>query len=186
MKKQRIWLSIVPVVLLAFIALAPALTAGMGSTAQAARPSPLQNVPIAGTIAGGGTFQGELDIVSFTNQSGQLIANGLLNGTLRLPNGSTLPVSNEFVSLPASLTTGSSGQAPAVACPILHLELGPLDLDLLGLVVHLDQVVLDITAQGGPGNLLGNLLCAIAHLLDGGSPLDQIVALLNRILDLFG
>jgi hypothetical protein len=26
--------------------------------------------------------------------------------------------------------------------------------DLLGLVVHLDQVVLDITAEQGPGNLL--------------------------------
>jgi hypothetical protein len=31
-------------------------------------------------------------------------------------------------------------------CPILHLELGPLDLNLLGLRVQLNQVVLDITA----------------------------------------
>jgi hypothetical protein len=30
---------------------------------------------------------------------------------------------------------------------VLFLELGPLDLDLLGLVVHLDQVTLDIDAQ---------------------------------------
>jgi hypothetical protein len=35
-------------------------------------------------------------------------------------------------------------------CDILHLTLGPLDLNLLGLVVHLDQVVLDITAEQGP------------------------------------
>jgi hypothetical protein len=73
-----------------------------------------------------------------------------------------------------------------VACGILHLELGPLDLDLLGLVVHLDQVVLDISAEPGAGNLLGNLLCAIAGLLDGGSPLTQIlnqlVNLLNQLI----
>ena len=44
----------------------------------------------------------------------------------------------------------------------------PLDLDLLGLQVHLDRVVLDIVAQTGAGNLLGNLLCAVTGLLDGG------------------
>ena len=50
---------------------------------------------------------------------------------------------------------------------MLHLVLGPLDLDLLGLVVHLDKVVLDITAVPGAGALLGNLLCAVVGLLDG-------------------
>jgi hypothetical protein len=50
------------------------------------------------------------------------------------------------------------------------------------LMVHLDKIVLDITAVSGPGNLLGNLLCAIAHLLDSSGPLSGIIALLNRIL----
>ncbi len=63
-------------------------------------------------------------------------------------------------------------------CPILHLELGPLDLNLLGVMVHLDRVVLDITAQSGPGNLLGNLLCAVANLLNNPSGL---AGLLNQI-----
>ena len=53
------------------------------------------------------------------------------------------------------------------SCRILDLTLGPLHLDLLGLVVALNQVHLTITAQQGPGNLLGNLLCAIANLLNG-------------------
>ena len=71
------------------------------------------------------------------------------------------------------------------ACEILHLELGPIDLNLLGLVVHVDRIVIDITAQPGPGNLLGNLLCAIAGLLDQpGAPLDIIQDLLNSLLDL--
>ena len=59
---------------------------------------------------------------------------------------------------------------------------GPLDLNLLGLEVHLNQVVLDIVAASGAGNLLGNLLCAVAGLLDGGALLGQIAGLLNQIL----
>jgi hypothetical protein len=57
-----------------------------------------------------------------------------------------------------------------------------VDLDLLGLVVHLDVVHLNITAEQGPGNLLGNLLCAVAGLLDTNAPANQIANLLNQIL----
>ncbi|MBX0295008.1 hypothetical protein [Haloarcula nitratireducens] len=51
-------------------------------------------------------------------------------------------------------------------CPVLDLELGPLFLDLLGLEVSLSEITLDLTAVAGSGNLLGNLLCAVAGLLD--------------------
>jgi hypothetical protein len=37
----------------------------------------------------------------------------------------------------------------------------------------------------GPGNLLGNLLCAVAGLLDGGGPgnlLNNLLRNINRIL----
>jgi hypothetical protein len=63
--------------------------------------------------------------------------------------------------------------------------LGPLHLDVLGLVVDLNQVHLNITAQPGPGNLLGNLLCSVANLLNNngsGGGLQGLVNLLNRIL----
>jgi len=69
------------------------------------------------------------------------------------------------------------------SCDILHLELGPLDLDLLGLEVHLNRIVLDIDADP-TGGLLGALLCAVANLLDVGGPLADIVSLLNQILGL--
>jgi hypothetical protein len=72
------------------------------------------------------------------------------------------------------IASGTSAQA---VCSVLHLELGPLDLTLLGLHVHLDQVVLDITADPS-GGLLGQLLCSLA----GGGPLAQLVSLLNQIL----
>ena len=72
------------------------------------------------------------------------------------------------------------------SCTILALTLGPLDLNLLGLMIHLDQVVLNITAVPGAGNLLGNLLCSVANLLNGGGPLgtllNNVVNLLNQIL----
>ena len=41
-----------------------------------------------------------------------------------------------------------------------------------------------ITAQSGPGNLLGNLLCGVANLLNGGGSLQQIADLLNQIIAL--
>ncbi len=87
-----------------------------------------------------------------------------------------------------ALTLPVIGSQATASCEILDLVLGPLDLNLLGLVVHLDTVHLNITAVPGPGNLLGNLLCAVAGLLDNtgggtaGGALNGIAALLNNIL----
>src|SRR5215210_6387607 len=56
-------------------------------------------------------------------------------------------------------------QAPGTTCSILDLVLGPLDLNLLGLMIHLDRLRLTITAVRG-GGILGDLLCGLA----GGTP----------------
>jgi hypothetical protein len=58
------------------------------------------------------------------------------------------------------------GPDPTVAqqvpsCRVLNLILGPLDLNLLGLMIHLDRVHLTITARQG-GGILGDLLCSLA------------------------
>jgi hypothetical protein len=47
-------------------------------------------------------------------------------------------------------------------------------------------VHLVITAVQAAGNLLGNLLCAITHLLDGTPTAGGLAALLNSILALLG
>ena len=88
----------------------------------------------------------------------------------------------------AARTGAANSAAAAPACDVLNLVLAPLDLDLLGLQVHLDRVVLNIVAQSGAGNLLGNLLCAVTGLLDGGlgGLLGRISDLLNRILGRLG
>jgi hypothetical protein len=62
-----------------------------------------------------------------------------------------------------SISTGQTA-SPQTICSILDLTLGPLDLNLLGLMVHLDQVHLTITADS-EGGILGQLLCG----LGGGS-----------------
>jgi hypothetical protein len=91
---------------------------------------------------------------------------------------------------PSSLAgVGSSqGAASAAAAPvnILHLAVGPVDLNLLGLVVHLDDcddgpVTVDITAVPGPGNLLGNLLANLSHLLDSNAAAPAVANALNRV-----
>ena len=73
---------------------------------------------------------------------------------------------------------------------MLNLVLAPLDLNVLGLQVHLNRVVLNVIAQSGAGQLVGNLLCFVAGLLDGGSPLSnllgRVTTLLNRILGALG
>jgi hypothetical protein len=84
---------------------------------------------------------------------------------------------------PMAATTATAATAQ-LTCPILRLSIGAIDLNLLGLVVHLNPVLLIITAVPGAGNLLGNLLCAIAGLLDPIGPLGSLVALLNQLLAL--
>ena len=135
--------------------------------------SPFDNIPVSVTCPGGTPVTGLLDITSFARQNGQLVALGNITGTCP---GATTPF-NVPVAIPVNLplTTGT--------CEILDLVLGPLHLDLLGLVVDLNQVHLTITAESAPGNLLGNLLCSVAHLLDSpGNPLGGLAAHLNGIL----
>jgi hypothetical protein len=94
--------------------------------------------------------------------------------------------------MPASLNQNQPASASrahaAQNCPILNLVLGPIHLNLLGLVIDTNQITLNITAVSGPGNLLGNLLCGISNLLNQGGLLGQIqnelsslTALLNQI-----
>jgi hypothetical protein len=136
--------------------------------AEAAAPA----IPINITT-GTGSFVGNLNITKFAVQNGEVVALGTLTGTVTQGGVVSSIVRNIVLPL---LRNQSSGK-----CEILHLVLGPLDLNLLGLQIHLNQVVLDISAQPGPGNLLGNLLCTVANLLNG-TELGALVNLLNQIL----
>ena len=160
-------------VLFAFCTMMMASTGAMAATSAPTQKSAF----VQGTSAAGDVLNGVFTVTNFVNQGGQLVANGVLNGTLTSAAGVVTPVSNLAVTLPVSSVSAS--------CPILNLVLGPLDLNVLGLTVHLNQVVLNITAVPGAGNLLGNLLCAVANLLNGNNlsgVLNTLVADLNSIL----
>jgi hypothetical protein len=166
-----------------FLALTLIGALSFSATAVAAKPTAAApagaglTVPInlPGTIAGvAGAFDGTLTITKFALKDGQVLANGVLNGVVTQAGQTVGTLTNFKVNLPLAPL------APA-ACNILNLVLGPLHLNLLGLVVDLNQVVLNITAQPGPGNLLGNLLCSVAGLLDGGLG-GGLTGILNNLL----
>ena len=108
-----------------------------------------KNIRIGGE---NGRFKGQLDIQRFYAKKGKLWALARLSGSLTR-NGTPTAVTDRLVRVPVGVERGD--RTIAARCSILRLVLGPLHLDLLGLVVDLNRVVLRITAVSGPGNLLG-------------------------------
>jgi hypothetical protein len=186
-----------------------ALVVGLGvATAGAASAAPSDGVSpvvhsgpdakvtsrVTGTTEDGRRVVGRFTPTSFDVAGDTLQATGELTG--RIPGEGRF---TETVTVPVKSVNGSSldgatgatgmrasslAAAAAPGCDVLNLVLGPLDLNLLGLEVSLDQVVLDIIARPGAGQLLGNLLCSVAGLLDGGLSglLGRLGDLLNQIL----
>ena len=93
----------------------------------------------------------------------------------RRTGGNTIMRASATVYAPDQTTSGSAGttysahggvtpnapQAPmqVAECDVLHLILGPVHLDLLGLIVDINKVVLDL--KGIPGTLLGDIFCQL-------------------------
>jgi hypothetical protein len=132
---------------------------------------------LTGTSATGGTFTGTLTNARFARQNGVVTLVGNLTGTLTNAAGTVIGnVTNQAISVPVT------GAAAAGSCSILDLTLGPLHLDVLGLVVDLNQVHLQLTGQTGNGQLLGNLLCGLANAVNGNG--GGLANILNRLLAL--
>jgi hypothetical protein len=154
-----------------------------------------------------GTFRGQLNVQGIdVNDAGELLAFGQLSGDLVNKGGQVIrSIQDVPVTLPLSgittvATDPNTGAITTEAttdhiCRVAELTLGPLDLNLLGLLVHLDQVHLTIDANPA-GGLLGELLCSLAggpgtitelqgltDALDNlGVTLDQLVGVLNELL----
>ena len=167
---------------LALLALTGLLAIGLvlPATAIAAPPARnalLNDIPVTGILENGDPFAGTLDITQVTRNGSQLLFDGALTDT------ATGDVT-EFTDLAGTLQQGGGAR-----CDILLLDLGPIHLDLLGLVVDLSEIHLDIHAVPGAGNLLGNLLCAVTGLLDGplggglGGLLDRLLDRINDLLN---
>jgi len=116
---------------------------------------------ITATLEDGTEFVGRIVDLTFEVVDGDLLATGRLIGSL---NGDRINELFEGVNLGPILDLLDPG---ADACQILFLELGPIFLDVLGLVVEVpDPLIVEIRAEPGPGALLGNLLCALVGILD--------------------
>jgi hypothetical protein len=159
--------------LAAVVTLAFAAVATATSSATQAPQSPTT----AGTTTQVGAVNVQLQIKRFVKRNGRLYAVGTAIGRFN-PSGAN-PQFNQtgtdrsaFVVRVKKLRQLTSAQR---ICPILDLRLGPLTLNLLGLIVHLDETHLTITADSN-GGLLGSLLCS----LSGRSPLGVQAAKLTR------
>jgi len=94
------------------------------------------------------------------------------NGVLTIDGGTVtgllggLPFTTDITNFELQLLPGGNGPA----CSVLNLELGPINLNLLGLYIDTSPICLDITALRGQG-ILGDLLCGLA-----GTPLPLLQA----------
>jgi hypothetical protein len=168
-------------------AVAATLSCGLliagGTGVASAQTTPLtQKVAVTGTKG----FKGTYTIERFVKSGDKLYSVGTLKGKVRGKR-----VTKENVRMPVAVANGASAsQIPPTpnACQILSLQLGPIDLNLLGLRVRTNQINLLIEGVRGAGNLLGNLLCGITGLLDpnalANTPLGQLAQILNALLAL--
>jgi hypothetical protein len=186
------------------IALFVAMLAMVAATVVFAGPARAQTTPLTIPDVEGkvynkktgklkGTFEGQIEdpVVSYKHSKKYkgLMVSGTLVGELtkKANPENPIPVNKEFKTKAKASVPGPAGSGEVTAqavCNILTLNIGAIHLDLLGLVVDLSPIDLVIDAVSGPGNLLGNLLCAVAGLLDPSNPLANF---LNALLEqLFG
>jgi hypothetical protein len=165
-------------------AVAATLACGLmlaGATSAAAQTDLTKRIAVSGVGKNGKTFTGTYAIDRFVTRGDRVYSVGTLKGKLK-----NRRVKRENVKLPVSGfgVAGAAAQGSQLVCRVLTLTLGPLDLNVLGLRIQLNQVNLRITAIPG-GGLLGDLLCGIANLLNPPALLgNDLAAVLNSLLAL--
>ena len=120
------------------------LLLGAASTAGAQAPAQdlTKKIDVTGTAKNGKKFTGTYTINRFISRGGKVLAVGKLKGRLK-----NRRVSRTGVRIPVTgFADQGAAQSAQLVCRILTLTLGPLDLNLLGLRIQLNQVNLRITA----------------------------------------
>src|SRR4051794_23218344 len=114
----------------ALVAVLTTVAVGFAGPAASATRTGSVAIPVS-TAQSGGALDGVLNVTRFTTDAaGGLVATGTFTGTVTdLATGATQLVTTAF-SAPVT--------AASPSCTILDLTLGPLHLDLLGLVVDLN------------------------------------------------
>ena len=154
----------------ALIALVVAVsTLSAGTAGRAGTPKKAAAAPVALGGVSADQPQGNVDvhfaIQRFLKQGHNLVATGVATATYRPPSGASTVVRKAFKAkvVLGKGVRGAAGEAGAARiCPVLYLQLDKLSLNLLGLHVDLDKVVLTISADS-KGGVLGSLFCALAR-----------------------
>ncbi len=175
-----------------FLLVAVAGPAWAQPTAQSAA-----TVRATGSFATNGSFAGTVTINRFEQRGSQIVAVGIVQGTLTRANRTVGTAVAAEVSWPVrvavrgSLLAGASSAdvprivnaswraAPVQAqgCTPLQVSLGATNVDLLGLQVALDPI--GLTLNGAAGTALGDLVCSASDLLGN---VAGLVGLLNSLL----
>ena len=163
-------------------------------------------LPLSGSGDGGVRFAGTVAVQRFVQRNGEVFAIGSVSGTVSGPAGTIgtsflLPVSFP-VHVGDGVTTRADGRlrpgalsAPAVGarvmlaqattCGVLHLDLGAVDLNLLGVAVTTTPVTIDI--NGDTAGPLGNLVCtALATVNNVVGLVNVLNSLLSVVTGLVG
>jgi hypothetical protein len=194
MRKEFALVAVAACLALAIGAPAASAASNTGGLPAVTDAGPLVSMDMTGVAKNGKKFTGTYGIYKFVAKDGKVWSVGTLSGKL-----GNRHVKRGNVKMPVQLTGDTTGAnaAQAGSCTVLHLVLGPVNLNLLGLKVTLggglqanQPIVLDITAQRG-GGLLGDLLCGLTDSLGGqlgqiGQQLQQLASALNALAGLLG
>jgi len=122
-------------------------------------------------------------------RDGRVVAIGMVSGSV--PGAGTTLVGP--LALPVEVGPGSQSAAasPAAAapqqaaqtCQVLHLALGAVNLNVLGLQVATQPIAIDLSGDSTGTNVLGNLVCTILTTLNN---VVGLVNLLNQLLGVLG
>src|SRR3954452_15514215 len=123
----------------------------------------------------------------FSKHNGHRRAHGLVSGVIHKKNGTTrtfsvmrtLRVKSMNGTVPGAARTAADAKALPGPAP----GAGTAEPEPAGAEGPPRQGLLNIVAHSGAGQLLGNLVCAVAHLLDSGGTLSQLLTKLGKILD---
>jgi len=167
MTRQRALKVSIPIALLLFA------TAGF-----AAQKDPSLQLPLTSVE---GTFTGTFTINRFEVRNNAVVAVGVVKGSIASA-GSVLvgevaaPVTVGAASAPAAASKAAVAQQ-AATCGVLHLDIGAMNLNVLGVMVATQPISIDVS--GDSAAPLGNLVCTIESTLNN---VVGLVGLLNQLL----
>jgi hypothetical protein len=133
-----------------------------------------------------GNFTGTFSINRFEARGGAVVAVGMIRGSIAgagsfIAGEVAAPVtfsSASAASAQSAARNAAVAQQQAAACTPLTIDIGAMNLDVMGLTITTQPISLDLS--GDSSAPLGNLVCTIE------STLNNVVGLVNLLNQLLG